>query len=117
MIKIDDVQTAYFDVDDTLVMWGQSIENSSLLIKIEHPGYTEWLLPHYEHIERLKRHKARGHQVVVWSQGGSDWAEAVVKALHIEPYVDVVVTKPAVYYDDVDSVAFMGKPLYFKQVL
>jgi hypothetical protein len=115
MITINTPRTAYFDVDDTLVIWNLTLENSSRAVEVKGPTMTEWLVPHFEHILRLKRHKKRGDSVVVWSQGGADWAEAVVRALGISEYVDVCLQKPSVYYDDLPATAWIGTNLYFKQ--
>jgi FMN phosphatase YigB (HAD superfamily) len=107
--KIKDGSTVYFDVDDTLVMWkldwDESIENQIVFIP-DTSGRVPVLL-HTKHIELLKRHKEAGDVVVVWSQGGSDWAEAVVKTLGIEEYVDVILTKPTKYYDDLPAALWL----------
>lgn len=110
MKVLPDKATVYFDVDDTLVMWGKK---SALPVVINALGFTEKLKPHLGHIKRLKRHHNRGHVVVVWSQAGTEWAEAVVNALGLSEFVDLVVTKPAAYYDDIDCEHYMGKALYF----
>jgi hypothetical protein len=36
----------------------------------------------------------------VWSRGGYEWAANAVRALDLVKYVDEVVTKPMVYFDD-----------------
>jgi hydroxymethylpyrimidine pyrophosphatase-like HAD family hydrolase len=75
----------YFDVDDTLVIWDwKSIDPEGKgLLQIADPNssHMELVLPHERHIALLKQFKARGHTVVVWSQGGWDWASSVVKSL------------------------------------
>ena len=92
----------YVDVDDTLVSWnhyGQFIEGMIEFTapESEHPM---WLEPITEHIEAIKAHKLRGHTVVVWSAGGADWAEEVVKKLGLILYVDAILAKPNWFYDD-----------------
>ena len=47
--------------------------------------------------------KARGYSIVVWSAGGSDWAEVAVEALGIEDWVDVVMPKIDFHLDDVED--------------
>ena len=109
----------YFDVDDTLVMWnptpeqlekdgvdftcpaGQYFDGDDMTQAS--PEWTAKLVPHKKHIEMLKLHKMRNHAVIVWSAGGWDWAEAVVKALGLESYVDLVITKPRWAYDDMPA--------------
>jgi phosphoserine phosphatase len=66
------------------------------------------------HIEDIKRHKARGHLVCVWSAGGSEWAEAAVKALKLEKYVDLVIAKPTWVIDDLEPNQFL-KRVPFKE--
>jgi hypothetical protein len=129
MIVIPSVNTAWFDVDDTLVLWNptkEQLEKDG--IEFECPGSlvlvddqllpsTPWkafLVPHKVHIEQLKKHKLRGHKVVVWSAGGWDWAESVVRALKLEQFVDVVISKPNWAYDDKQPHEYMPKSQWMK---
>jgi len=116
--------TVYFDVDDTLIMWNatdEQLDKDGVTIKCP-SGYTvvdeevthcpPWyakVLPHKKHIEQLIKHKMRKHMVVVWSAGGYDWAEAAVKALKLEQYVDLVVCKPTWAYDDMPAERIVPK--------
>jgi hypothetical protein len=105
MIVIEDLPTVYFDVDDTLVLWPEfGSEDFGYTLDL---GAGIFVRPHEFHIQKLKEHKVRGHKVVVWSQGGSEWAEKVCKALGIEAYVDVVISKPRWFYDDLPASAFL----------
>ena len=123
MIKIPGDRTVFCDVDDTLLMWNPSKEDleargisvhcpgslctdeDGVISKTE--GFTERLLPHRKHVEQLIKHKMRGHTIVVWSAGGVDWAEAAVKALFLTNIVDVVMSKPAWAYDDLQPNEFI----------
>jgi phosphoserine phosphatase len=136
-------QPTYFDVDDTLVMWSRPAADDPDAIEIACPtsrterfllemtddgtlepdtptetvsvgSWTERLKPHKKHIEQLKLHKLRGHTIIVWSAGGWEWAEAVVRALKLEQYVDLVIEKPMWFYDDLMPNEFMGKRYYMK---
>lgn len=136
-------QPTYFDVDDTLIMWNRPVVDDPDVIEITCPtsrtmrtlmemsddgslapdtpsepvevgSWTERVKPHRKHIEELKKHKMRGHTVIVWSAGGWEWAEAVVRALKLEKYVDLVLEKPTWYYDDLPAQEFMGKRYYLK---
>lgn len=123
-------QTVFCDVDDTLVMWNATPDQLEKRgITIECPistyyneegeqktieGWTQRLLPHRKHIDQLIKHKLRGHTVIVWSAGGYDWAEAVVKALKLEKIVDLVISKPIWTYDDLQPIEFIPKPQYCK---
>lgn len=131
MIAIPCKQTVFVDVDDTLVMWNATPEEleergvdftcPGSLVTIDEDGtegfapeWTERLLPHRKHIEQIKKHKLRGHTIIVWSAGGSDWAEAVVKALGLENFVDLVIEKPRWIYDDLPASEFMPKNQWMK---
>ena len=109
-------RSVFFDVDDTLVIWDwKSITpEGNGLISIVDPnsGVSELVYPHLRHIELMRQFKARGHTVVVWSQGGHEWAEAVCKALGIEVLVDLVMDKPNWYVDDLHATAWMKAPIF-----
>lgn len=107
--------TAYFDVDDTLLMWDIPKDHDpSKLVRTMCRHKQDIVYPNEYNIDLLKKMSARGHAIVVWSAGGSDWAEAAVKALHLEEYVDVITTKATYYIDDlVDPAKVLGKHGYF----
>ena len=90
-----------YDVDETLVLWFNKCDPSKK-VKIVCPygGSETWLKPHHRHIDLLKKHAGRKNYVIVWSAAGVLWAEAVVKALGLEEYVDLVMTKPSKIVDD-----------------
>lgn len=94
-------QVICYDVDDTLVIWDIPPGKEHEAIEFDNFGVKVWLLPHKKHLEMLKNSKARGHHVVVWSQGGFSWASEVVRVLGIENYVDIVMTKPKWMVDDI----------------
>jgi predicted phosphatase len=96
-----------FDVDETLVLWDFSQEDAKDAIVFDNFGVSTLLLPHFKHIDQIKRHAARGHMVYVWSAGGVDWATEVVKTLGLEPYVHHIMCKPQWYYDDLRSDEFL----------
>lgn len=98
-----------FDVDDTLVIWTIPPGREKECILFDSFGVPEWLLPHKHHIKLLKQFKARGQKVIVWSQGGAQWAEAVVKTLKLEDYVDVVMAKPKWVIDDLPAATWMQR--------
>lgn len=134
--KFPDKPTVYCDVDDTLVKWGspnspEEEKNSVVVVvpahkythiieeteqKYENIQYEQRVVLIKEHINQLKEHKRRGHVVVVWSAGGSEWAAAVVKAVGLESYVDVVISKPSWYIDDLPANEFMGKRVFLSEV-
>jgi FMN phosphatase YigB (HAD superfamily) len=109
-LVIDTESTIFFDVDDTLVMWGK--EENRIEVKEPYYGEPTFVTPHKGHIKILKDRKARGSFIVVWSAGGYRWAAAVIKALKLEEYVDLVMTKPHAYVDDKQPNEIMGERIY-----
>ncbi len=98
-----------FDVDDTLVMWNIPVGHEGKTKLFNNFGYAEWLLPHEAHIKLLKQFKVRGQFVIVWSQGGHQWATEVVKHLGLEEWVDLVMAKPKWIVDDLPPSAWMKR--------
>tara|TARA_R100001086_G_scaffold156380_1_gene83647 strand:- start:1846 stop:2199 length:354 start_codon:yes stop_codon:yes gene_type:complete len=103
MIRIgtEESKFIYFDVDETLIRW-HPIESE--IIIDGHAMGINWNV-----IKYMRKCKANGMTVVVWSQGGCEWAEEVVKVLNIESMVDVCLSKPSIYVDDLGQFAWMGE--------
>jgi predicted phosphatase len=117
MIALPDNRTCYFDVDDTLIEWKLCGERDPGATKIEKDGHVFFKKVIQDHVEELKNQKMTGNTVVVWSAGGGEWAATVVRALDLEKYVDVCITKPDFYYDDKDvSDWFPKKRFYHSEV-
>lgn len=102
-----------FDCDDTLVMWHKDIKDVTVLDPYDE-GYEVQLTKHNKHIKLLKDHKERGYFIIVWSAGGYAWARAVVTALQLEDYVDLVIAKPLKYVDDLQAHEILGNRLYLE---
>lgn len=83
MITLNNSRLWAFDVDDTLIRWS---------------GLTYTPIP--AHIELVKKAKILGHAVIVWSNGGPEWAERIVRELGLEDSVDLCCGKPSWYVDD-----------------
>lgn len=115
MITIKCNQPVFCDVDDTLVMWGYDSVPSEGLIEVKCHGYTHYVKPHLAHVQQLKAHAAKGHTVIIWSQGGSEWATAAVNALGLREFVTLVIEKPHWMYDDLPAEAFMPKSKFIKE--
>jgi hydroxymethylpyrimidine pyrophosphatase-like HAD family hydrolase len=93
-------KTLFVDVDDTLVIWeGESYR------------------PHKKHVELIKRFHKRNQPVVVWSAGGWEWAERIVKELGLEPYVTAIMSKPVWWIDDLkaDGVLLEVNRIYLEE--
>ena len=114
--KLNNTFTVFCDIDDTLVIWGppSELKNHPDVFYITSTLFSESVpvLVHWEHVEQLKAHKLRGHQIVIWSYGGSDWGAEVVKALGLTEYVDVVCCKPDTVYDDLQKEDILLKRSY-----
>lgn len=105
---------AYFDVDDTLLMW-KDLEPSDTTVTTECRGRLDICAVNTHNVALLKNLAKRGYSIVVWTLAGSDWAEAVVKALELEEFVDIVTEKPTIYVDDrKDPRDWIGKYGYYK---
>lgn len=105
MIKIQDRNTVYYDVDETLINnLPMTVENCDLVIDGSPVNIIQ------ANVDALFRHKEDGDIIVVWSYAGSNWAEKVVKALNLVDVVDLVISKPYCYYDDMHCSEFMGEP-------
>lgn len=111
MHAIHSTRSVWYDVDNTLVFSLREYPHqvSNEIVKIN--GRKFWV--HLPHVETIKDFKARGHTVVVWSAGGSEWAEAVIEALELEQYVDLVISKPDWFVDDKPASSFMSESKRF----
>ena len=113
MYKVTSGPTFFCDVDDTLVAWKVPEGYTGELVEIICRGFPEQVAPNWKAVNHLKKMASRGHSVVVWSGGGSDWCEAVVKALELEEYIEVITSKPTYYMDDIrDPRKWIGKHSY-----
>jgi hypothetical protein len=113
MRVIENEQLAMIDCDDTLIMWGSKNKKHPFVTIIDpYDGKKAKVRKHLGHIKVLKDRKVRGAFIVVWSAGGYKWAEAVVKALKLENFVDIIASKPIMYVDDKEAVEILGERLY-----
>ena len=114
MIEVDFDNVAYFDVDETLLMykWEADREHEAMDVAVEGSLLSARVVPHRRHVELVKLHKAWGNGVIVWSRSGVRWAKAAVVALGLEGYVDAVISKPFYYYDDKTCCQILGEHRY-----
>jgi hypothetical protein len=108
-------KTVYFDIDSTLVFadgeWPSDVDVGTTV----GIGGRTWLV-HEPHRQSILDFHARGHNVILWSQGGSSWAAAVAKALDIEDKVLACLSKPDWYFDDKPVTEWMtDKQHYYKK--
>lgn len=115
MQVFDCTQPTYFDCDQTLVLFGPIPDTGTTYktVQISYDGLPpETVHVNEDNVKALKQFAVRGYTIIVWSQGGHRWAEAVVKALNLEEYVDLILEKPKWYFDDLPAKAFMGEPVW-----
>lgn len=120
-IVIESDKIIMFDVDDTLVEWihdsrmnwpdiqARLVEFNTPFSKISGRDHKYALLPIEDSIELLINESKRGMFIVVWSAGGYEWAKEVVRGLELEPYVDLIMSKPLGYIDDLACNEWMGQ--------
>lgn len=116
MLHIRNNNTVFFDVDETLILHRSSFSKHQMIDPTS--KYMVGFEPHEKHIILLKQYKARGFFIVVWSKAGDEWANAVVKNLALDSFVDIVMTKPDRYIDDSDNILdVLGQRVYIKPYL
>lgn len=106
MITIKNDNIVFVDVDDTLIKWNVS-EHDTDIVYINFSGERHKHSVIRANVDALLKHNSRNHAIVVWSQGGFQWAEAVVKALGLESKVTAVMSKPKFLIDDLQSNMWM----------
>ena len=111
--KIPEGRIKYWDVDDTLVRWRLRPEEQAY--KFECRGKELIGNAIKANVEELIMQSLKGSYIVVWSKGGSDWAEAAVIGLGLEKYVDAIMTKPDVVYDDLPVESWITKRLHMEE--
>lgn len=104
--------TVAFDCDDTLVLWNKENHPKAITFLCPYTKEHIRLVPHTEHIKLLKDYKGRGYNITVWSAGGWEWAETVVKTLELENYVDIVQNKMIKYVDDLPGNEILGTRVF-----
>lgn len=117
MIAFDNEYVVAFDIDDTMVMWdGNFNQPGEGKIQIIDPydGSKVYLKPHSKHVALLRKYKGRGMCVLVWSAGGVQWAKAVINALSLADYVDLIITKPSKFVDDLQATEVLGSRIYLE---
>ncbi len=103
MLVIRNENVDPYDIDGTLIMHDRLINiPDSERVRVVDPvtGGTLTVRINRPMVRLLMESKARGSYVIVWSRGGFQWAENVIKALSLTAYVDQVMSKPMAYFDD-----------------
>lgn len=114
MLIIDKEMPVMIDVDETLIMDFHDEKETKGIFIPDVDGSMALRVPHKKHIKLLKDFKRRGYTIVIWSGNGWEWAASVVKALDLEKHVDLVMSKPVKYVDDLQAVEILGPRIYLK---
>jgi phosphoglycolate phosphatase-like HAD superfamily hydrolase len=118
-------KTIAFDVDGTLVLYAEDLKLSKKQIKAHKEvkefyfspmGIKLFLIPHTQNIAYLKECWTQGFEILVWSAGSKEWAEAVIKQLHLSPYVDIITTKPEIIVDDLEVNEWIGIRKFYSYI-
>jgi hypothetical protein len=100
------------DVDCTLIEpFDITKHEPGQMLDITTPWGTEHFVELKHVTRRLRRQHMQGHYVIVWSQGGDEWTEIVVKALKLQDCVDQIMTKPKWYFDDLPADEWMKRTI------
>lgn len=91
-----------FDIDNCLVMHTVDPIKPSERVDVIDPltGKLLRLRINKAMVRLLKEESFRGGCIKVWSRSGWEWARNVIQALDLVSYVDEVMSKPLVYFDD-----------------
>ncbi len=84
----------YFDIDGTLT---DEPEN-------------KWGNPNINRIAKVKDIISNGHDVLIWSGNGTEYAQEFCKKYNINPMC--AIGKPDVYFDDKKDIRAVGKMAY-----
>lgn len=110
-LYIENEQIIGFDVDDTLILYKPIEDNDETVIVIDpYDGVERKFVVHRPHIKLMTDRQARGCQIIVWSQGGPQWAKAVVDALGIDGVI--IMAKPFMIVDDLPATAWLSNRTY-----
>ena len=102
MKTINNELITFFDVDSTII-FDTNEATIDTVTYLDVTGRAFLAKPHKVHIDQMRKHKARGYTVIVWSGNGYQHAENVVKALGLENYVDYCMSKAVKYWDDLED--------------
>ncbi len=110
--RIVNQKLIYVDCDDTLIMWDFSSHTALERVWVECYDQESEVHVNQKNKNLVEKFHKLGYGIIVWSATGSDWAEAVAKAIGIDQLVTAYLTKPRFYLDDLDSSVWMGPRLY-----
>lgn len=100
------------DIDNTLVTYSNADHAKTIVDPLLGDTYKIELLE--SNTKYLKFSHAKGYTTVLWSRQGYRWVEEVVRLFELEPWVDVILSKPIFFLDDTNNINhILGTNLYF----
>lgn len=107
-----DRRTLYVDVDETLLLHNKSNFPVSEHVTVACNGRSFVGVPHTKNINLMIKFYKLGYDVYVWSKTGKSWAQAVVRTLGLDQYVEACLSKPDFYMDDKGAQEWIGTRVY-----
>lgn len=115
-IVIDNEQIFGFDIDLTLISARRKLAlRGDIAVENPYTGDIVYFKPHYAHMDLLKEMSGRGRFIIVWTQSGRKWAEVIVKALELEPFIDIIMTKPLGIIDDLPAEHWLNNRIFLQE--
>ena len=99
------------DCDDTLVMWDLSRYPDLPTIELDCWGAVK-LRVNPKNVNLVRKLAKLGYTIIIWSQTGWEWAEAVAKGVGLYEEASMFLTKPRYHVDDLPSSVWMGPRLW-----
>lgn len=114
MVILKKDKVFYCDIDDTLIKFGPvPFLYGGRTVFITCDGLEKEYAVINGNITAIKEHKQRGHGVIIWTKSTYLWAEAVIKALQLENYVDMIICKPEWIADDKSPTDWMPEAKFY----
>ena len=84
MLRICSNKIKAFDVDYTLISQDPL---KDLTVQVNCFGQIQMVAVNREMVQKIKEEYSKGTTIVVWSQQGDEWADAVVRSIGLENHV------------------------------
>jgi hypothetical protein len=113
IIKSENIKP--FDIDNTLILPIDPSKVSTGRIVDVYDAITKRFIRmqvHEPNVRLLIEEAHRGAYIIVWSRSGYEWAANVIRALDLVPQVNLVLSKPLVYFDDMDVSQWLKDRVY-----
>lgn len=88
-----------FDIDGCLIVDKDASTSKANVYDVVSGNYIK-VGVNQSMVRLLLEEYQRGSYILVWSRSGWEWAANVIRALDLEKYVDRVMSKPTIYFDN-----------------